>query len=286
MLKVRMANEEKQIVSEINSLNAQNNKLKQDALRLEKMINLEMSKGGELTGSLSGGEKDRVNQKIKTLQAVTKPVEVPLMMTVQSDFSAAPAENILAIAESFKAIPRAIAPASAAMTSFFDKQAQEIVDKAMYIGESVAGFVAPAFSALGEGFADMFNGMASGMDVLKNVGRALLKAVSDFAGEFGKRLIAIGIGENLLLPGSGIAKIVAGGALVALSAFSGGMMKGGGKPSGGNFSPSIASSYQPPKANMPNQSQAPGEKEIKLRLMGHDLVAALKTNQYYASRIG
>lgn len=68
--------------------------------------------------------------------------------------------------------------------------------------------------SIGEGIGDMLTGLFKAEDVF----RTMLKSVANFAGQFGKLLLAIGIAENAFLksfnPGQ---KIAAGIALIALS---------------------------------------------------------------------
>jgi 23S rRNA pseudoU1915 N3-methylase RlmH len=69
-------------------------------------------------------------------------------------------------------------------------------------------------SAFSSGLQSAVANLVSGGDALKGALGAILSILGDFAIKYGERLIAIGIAENIALPGSGVPKIVGGGLLV------------------------------------------------------------------------
>jgi TP901 family phage tail tape measure protein len=151
-------------------------------------------------------------------------------------------------------------------------------------GGMIASALQNTFSLVGETIGAALSGNTEGF---KGFFNGILLIVADFASAFGSALVAAGVAalafETLLA--NPFAAIAAGAALmVAAGVVKGIISKGPGKgaapkmPSGG--------SGGSPHPNASAISQPQGEKEITLRVKGHDLVASIKANQYYANRIG
>jgi hypothetical protein len=232
---------------------------------------------------------------------------------VMTATSASVSSSVTSIAKSFEAIPVALKETSAEMRAFLEQQAKDalvyeeiiagnfggvgaaidtLMDKMASAmerlqaqGAIIADFVTTAFSAVGQGLGDMFMGLSSGVDVLHNIGKSLLAAVADFAKKFGEKLVLIGIGENLLLPGSGLPKILAGAALIAAAGI--GSALAGGK--GAKASPSTGgSSYQAPRPNRDvlKGLNSTGDNTVRFRIEGKDLVAIQEKHSAFTKRFG
>jgi hypothetical protein len=237
-----------EIIGERQKLELENVELQQRSLTLEKQITVEVGKGGSLTED-NNRKLERTLQLKEQIARVSTGTTAPLETRQGAEVQNSKAvEDPSAVAAGYELIPMAIARASESQSMFFQNlyaEAERAKEQAFFIADAVGNVASSAFSALGEGIGNMFIGMETGIGVLKNVGKALLSAVNDFAKSFGQRLLAIGLGELLLgLPTGGL-KVAAGAGLIALSSLSSAMSSGSGSKSAP--APKMTSSaYQAP----------------------------------------
>ncbi|PTX14461.1 hypothetical protein C8N40_111126 [Pontibacter mucosus] len=156
---------------------------------------------------------------------------------------------------------------------------QAKIDQVQAMTGLVTEFAGNAFASLGEGIGNMFQGLASGADVLQGVGRALLQTMSQIAAEFGKKLLAIGVGETLMKIPTGPAKIAAGAALIAAAGIGGSLASGR-----GSAAPSVSTSSISGTASGPMMMSYEGDDELRFRIEGNDLVAVMDRANYKSRR--
>jgi len=146
----------------------------------------------------------------------------------------------------------------------------------------IGGAVVNAFSTLGAGLANMFQGLATGADALANMGRALLDTMGQIAAEFGKKLIAIGAGELLMGIPTGAAKIAAGVALIALGGVGSGLASG---RAGGAGAPNVATSISG-TGGYRGSIAHDGPEELVARVTGDQIEFVLARRTYKNKRFG
>jgi hypothetical protein len=206
--------------------------------------------------------------------------------------SASVSSSVTSIAKSFEAIPVAMQPASAAMSSFMENmvtQAQEAVSQAQNMGAMLNDAVSGMFVGMGEALGNMFSGLTDGASAIKQFGNSILVALADFAGQLGKYIIGIGIAKLALDsafkagPAGAIAAIAAGTALVALSAAVKGLMSKGPSFSGG--SSAGGGGYQAPRPGRLETGKK-GPDTLHTKISGRDLMIILEKESSFTKRFG
>jgi hypothetical protein len=228
-----------------------------------------------------GKNTDFLNGQLKSTEAV-------ITSLLQSGFSPLSEEVTTAAAEMAKlqdalriedVLSSNVISMGAAIDILLNK-ASTSVEKLQALKAGLMEFGTSAFASLGEGLGNMIQGFASGADVLAGVGRALLQTMSQIAAEFGKKLLAIGIGETLMKIPTGPAKIAAGAALIAVAGIGGSFAGGGGR----GAAPSVNTSSISGTASGPMGISYEGDDELRFRIEGNDLVAVMDRANYKTRR--
>lgn len=186
---------------EINNLKTDSNRLTLKNLELEKSVNVELTKGAKLTGSVgsSAGGNSSTDAKRETNPFLGIDLKAPVMLPEQFK------KDINEIEIKFKSIKVDLFED---ITKQFDDSQRKFLDSIDGIGNSVIDSLGSYFQSLGEA-------MASGD--FSNFGQDILQAFAGFLGQLGQLFIkqgtaeiAFGVAKNLILPGSGASNIAGG----------------------------------------------------------------------------
>lgn len=153
---------------------------------------------------------------------------------------------------------------------------QETGDAVIDISDALQSTISNAVSSFAESIGEMIASGASGGDFFNS----LLKLVADFAVQFGKIVVGMGVAalemEKVLL--NPVGAIVAGGALIALGTAAKSLISKG--PGGGGNVSGGSSTFQPSA-----RSEA-ADQEVVFRIGNKELVGVLQQGNRDAGRVG
>lgn len=184
-------------------------------LNLTKSITAEVKKGADLTGKVGGLKTEKAKKQKPVIGQLGVPDDFGILGIVPSEITANPILKIVPVLDL-----TGVDEAYAELSQTFDAVEEKIqsMTSASSLVSTLAESMSSGFSALGEA-------IASGDNVIQAFGNAFLSSFAAFLSELGAMVIkkgalmvAIGIAENLVLPGSGAKSIASGITLMAAGA--------------------------------------------------------------------
>jgi hypothetical protein len=263
--------------------------------------------GDQLKAATSLSEIRRLEDQLEGVQirlnAILNPSIAPEPIKIPIEFAAPDlslkelSDKILAISTELSAAnPEAfVIPVSVEIPpearNQMDEQLDAMSERFRAFGESVS-------EILTEGIGNALTGLGQDLgNAIAGVGRFgdnIIRALADFAGQFGKLLILTGLGkiafEKLKFPGAGVLLVAAGVALTAaaqavnaqLSKATGALSGAGGSAGGGG------GGFTTPErlSQTAQQAQRIDFGEVVFKQRGQDLIAVISAQQNVNNRLG